>query len=182
MGLDMYLNMKMYVGYSHDDISEKIREIIPPPFETSETNPKYITYEAAYWRKANAIHNWFVNVVQEGIDNCATYSVSIEQLKELRNVCQEVLNKAVLVPGKILSYISYKNGQETRHYEDGLIIENVEEIAELLPTESGFFFGSTEYDTGYLESVKYTFLMLDKILTMPMKERQQWEFTYTASW
>jgi len=37
----------------------------------------------AYWRKANQIHNWFVDNVQGGDDDCREYGVSIEHLKEL---------------------------------------------------------------------------------------------------
>jgi hypothetical protein len=43
-----------------------------------------------YWRKANQIHKWFVDNVQEGVDNCSEYYVSKEQLKQLLNVCKKV--------------------------------------------------------------------------------------------
>ena len=43
------------------------------------------------WRKANAIHKWFVNNVQDGVDDCGQYKVTKEQLIELRNVCDDVL-------------------------------------------------------------------------------------------
>lgn len=47
--------------------------------------------EVIYWRKANAIHRWFVENVQENIDNCARYYVSREQLMCLLNTCRIVL-------------------------------------------------------------------------------------------
>ena len=47
--------------------------------------------EFAYWRKANQIHNWFVENIQEGKDDCGTYQVSGRKLKELVNLCKEVL-------------------------------------------------------------------------------------------
>lgn len=46
-----------------------------------------------YWRKANAIHGWFVRNVQGGNDNCDEYEVSAEQLRQLRKDCQEALDK-----------------------------------------------------------------------------------------
>lgn len=45
----------------------------------------------AYWRKANAIHSWFVQNVQENKDECQESYVSKEQLKELKGLCEEVL-------------------------------------------------------------------------------------------
>lgn len=47
----------------------------------------------AYWRKANQIHNWFVDNVQGGDDDCREYGVSIEHLKELLSTCKEALEK-----------------------------------------------------------------------------------------
>lgn len=60
-----------------------------------------IQVEVGYWRKANAIHRWFVENIQGGTDNCATYSVSIEQLKTLKSICEEVLNKPELADKKL---------------------------------------------------------------------------------
>lgn len=50
--------------------------------------------DAAYWRKANAIHNWFVKNVQGGVDDCHDYPVTAEQLLELRNKCAAILEGA----------------------------------------------------------------------------------------
>ena len=36
-----------------------------------------------YWRKANAVHNWFVDNVQDGNDGCKHYWVSKEDLQKL---------------------------------------------------------------------------------------------------
>lgn len=57
--------------------------------------------EVGYWRKANAIHRWFVKNIQGGVDNCATYSVSIDELKTLKSICEEVLNKPELADKKL---------------------------------------------------------------------------------
>ncbi len=46
-----------------------------------------------YWRKANAIHGWLVDNVQQGDDDCGTYYVSINDLKSLASVCKEALDK-----------------------------------------------------------------------------------------
>ena len=92
MGLDMYLNAERYL-WSHEDgdkqISENIGQLIGLP---TDGKVKTITVEAGYWRKSNQIHNWFVANVQEGKDECQDSYVSREQLKELREVCQKVLD------------------------------------------------------------------------------------------
>lgn len=48
------------------------------------------------WRKVNAIHKWFVDNVQNGVDDCGDYKVTKEQLIELRNTCNEVLDNGNL--------------------------------------------------------------------------------------
>lgn len=44
-----------------------------------------------YWRKANAIHIWFVENVQNSEDDCNKYEVSKEQIKALLILCDAVL-------------------------------------------------------------------------------------------
>lgn len=56
------------------------------------------TIEVCYWRKTNHIHNWFVNNIQNGVDNCAVYPISIEKLNELIEVCERVLGDRSLAP------------------------------------------------------------------------------------
>lgn len=98
MGLDMYFTGKRRVSsYSEPDktISNKIQnefsELVP--FISNSCYPvvNEISAELMYWRKANAIHNWFVNHVQDGFDDCKPYAVSRTQLTELKEVCEKVL-------------------------------------------------------------------------------------------
>ena len=50
-----------------------------------------VSVNCAYWRKANQIHKWFVDNVQDGNDNCGEYYVSHDQLKELLTTCRQAL-------------------------------------------------------------------------------------------
>jgi hypothetical protein len=84
MGLDMYLNAKKYIG-SDDQVTV---EGLP---ETAGLRLKEVTYEGMYWRKANAIHAWFVENVQDGVDDCKEYYVDRETLEDLMNVCADVI-------------------------------------------------------------------------------------------
>jgi len=50
------------------------------------------------WRKANALHRWMVENVQDGQDDCGTYEVSIEQLRQLQGTLKRVVNRRELGP------------------------------------------------------------------------------------
>lgn len=47
--------------------------------------------EVGYWRKANQIHQWFVDNVQGGIDGCDPYIVKKDKLEELLGLVNVVL-------------------------------------------------------------------------------------------
>ena len=88
----MYLNAERYLwGYNEGDkeLGDNIGQLVGLPVGS---NVKTITVEAGYWRKANQIHNWFVQNVQDGEDQCQEAYVSREHLKELKEVCQKVLD------------------------------------------------------------------------------------------
>lgn len=58
------------------------------------------------------------------------------------------------------------------------VIKDENKADELLPTQSGFFFGSTEIDEWYWQDVKATVEIIDRCLTMP----DTWTFKYQSSW
>jgi hypothetical protein len=91
MGLDMYLTRKTPVwSYGTKEYSVQVTKNNEPlPFIESEKIEGVIE-EVAYWRKFNALHNWFVENVQDGVDKCQTSAVTLEQLKSLLNLLKEV--------------------------------------------------------------------------------------------
>ena len=98
MGLDMYLTATKYVGrWNHSKETEKqaydtITKAIGLEGHVCEGAPSLnVEIMLCYWRKANAIHKWFVDNVQEGTDDCGNYYVSRERLQELRDTCERVL-------------------------------------------------------------------------------------------
>lgn len=99
MGLDMYLSQKRHIAnYAHDPEGQVMAKAIMDTLGISEDVQKryasgllVVSLPAAYWRKANAIHGWFVNNVQDGEDECKEHYVSLEQLRELRDLCAAVL-------------------------------------------------------------------------------------------
>lgn len=59
------------------------------------------------------------------------------------------------------------------------VYHNPKKAHELLPTKSGFFFGSLDYDSYYFDQVNYTIEMLRKILK---RHKEGWTYEYKASW
>lgn len=120
-------------------------------YDTEKKHPWYrIMEEVGYWRKANAIHKWFVDNVQDGIDDCDYHrEVTKEDLEELRDICHEVLC-------------------------------DPDDAEGLLPTEGGFFFGSTEYDDWYIADLRKTIEIVDKVLETTDFETQM--IYYRSSW
>jgi hypothetical protein len=165
MGLDMYLSVRKYVSridFSKDyDKSEGYRNT--PEFdslvdtlgvsefiEPQDSAGIHVEVPVMYWRKANAIHKWFVDEQADGVDECQPINVSTESLKELVDLCEQEL--------------SYK-------YEPGLY----------LPTESGFFFGSTAYDEYYIQDLEYTRDRLKQVIKTMEKSGDHFA-VYQASW
>ena len=87
MGLDMYLSAKKYF-YTDDETAKKISEVA----KTGDFQVQEVSVRAMYWRKANAIHGWFVRNCQDDVDDCREYYVSHENLERLRDICQAVLD------------------------------------------------------------------------------------------
>ena len=90
MGLDMYLSDKRYLWSFNEHDQALANKIDAEIGANSIGRTKEISREAMYWRKANAIHNWFVINVQGGEDNCKEYYVSREQLQELLDILNRV--------------------------------------------------------------------------------------------
>lgn len=112
MGLDMYLKAVKYVsGYDFKEGSNENRLAVmnimrnadlPATLLCDEAPSVEVSFNIAYWRKANCIHNWFVKNVQGGVDECQVSPVSREQLETLRDLCEKVLveRDASLLPPK----------------------------------------------------------------------------------
>jgi len=149
MGLDSYLYKKTYL-YKGENVNPEYKAEISLKIGGKEIDTSKITYvveEAAYWRKANQIHRWFVENVQHGNDDGGSYYVSRDELEELLGICKEV-------------------------------IADPSKAEDLLPTQSGFFFGPTAYDDYYLGDVENTIHQLEEVLS----DEKSDEFEYYASW
>jgi len=97
MGLDMYLSKRHYVQrWDHIPPARQFDVTVnrggePYPAIKPE-RVKYVIEQVAYWRKANAIHRWFVENCQSGEDDCKEYYVSRDKLRELLVEVEKILS------------------------------------------------------------------------------------------
>ena len=155
MGLDMYLEAH-HESYKskynkegmcvYPDELKTFLDDVDLPFESSITK-----YCIGYWRKANAIHAWFIKNCADGVDECQPINVSLDDLVKLQHTCKRVLADPKLAK-------------------------------EELPVSEGFFFGSTEYDEYYRDTVAYTCGVLDKAIKLIHDHGDQYRIVYQASW
>ena len=150
MGLDQYLYAKRYASKFHEpELNQRIIELADATdFADTDWGITHLEIPIGYWRKANAIHQWFVDNCQGGEDNCREVYVGRDQLLTLAGICEQILANPRLG-------------------------------SDLLPTQEGFFFGGTEYDEYYLEAVRYTLALVQRIMT---KVPQHWDLYYCSSW
>jgi len=210
MGLDMSLYACRSMVFENDSIFDEIKKFITIPFPNATLNN--IQVEVMSWRKANAIHNWFINNCTNGVkyqlieklrdefldmcneaylpdycEWCYPTQVFIGQLVKLRDICKEVLDHSELVPAKITDSYTHQLSPsgvlvEKANMVDGYVILDPTFARKHLPTMDGFFFGSTDYNQWYYEYVKYTYDGLNIILSIDPTELRNWNFLYEAVW
>lgn len=88
MGLDMYLSKSRYFS----DYNKNRSAIAGMDSLLGGVEVNTISGTAIYWRKSNQIHNWFVENVQGGDDECQESHVSYAKLLELSEVVTKVLD------------------------------------------------------------------------------------------
>ncbi len=62
------------------------------------------------------------------------------------------------------------------------VLDDPDLAEELLPTSSGFFFGSTDYDEYYEQELRETIILLTKLLSDTRLNSGNVDFVYTSSW
>lgn len=181
MGLDMYLTKKTYVKNWDHMKPEQLTNITVEGGRGANIQTERISEiveSVGYWRKANAIHIWFVENCQNGVDECQESYVGRDNLQELLRTVNEVLDNVKMGKGDVHTGTTYQAGTRTENYEEGKIVLNPDVCDELLPTSSGFFFGSTDYDEWYIKDLELT----KQICEDALKEDDGGDFYYQSSW
>jgi hypothetical protein len=179
----MYLKASLYIGgWEHSEDKGKYQRILKEVgLPSCSGSPSLdVSVTVAYWRKANAIHAWFVKNVQDGVDECQESYVDREKLKELLDLCEEVLASIETVPARVDVGTEYSGGKATRLTKEGKAVKDPSVAMEKLPSQSGFFFGGTAYDEYYIEDLKETVRQIKPLLSNPALEHV--DFIYRASW
>jgi hypothetical protein len=182
MGLDMYLYKKHYVqNWEHTKPEERHTITIKKGNDVREDiKPErivYITEQIGYWCKFNALHNFFIDECNGGEDNCREIYVSSDKLFELLSTLKEV--KKVIGKAK-KKKVNVQTGWNSKGdtYAEIEVYDCDEELEQLFPTRSGFFFGSTEYGDWYKSNVEKTI----KLLKNELVDVDKYDYYYRASW
>jgi len=169
MGLDQYLYARKYVAdydFVGKEAMAEFAKVKEATGMTQVSSPDEFGYStvgksgsvsicAAYWRKANSIHGWFVrNCSPDGEDDCREMYVPRERLVELKDLCERVM----------------------------LSKDDHEKAKELLPPTEGFFFGTYEIDDWYWQDVQSTIDQLNSVLGWFPDDQAFVSFYYQASW
>ena len=156
-----YARKTTYKSFSKWDKSSKVDETNYP--EDLKTFSDYIygrnfksvqavtQYQIGYFRKFNALHGYIVKTFANGIDNCQDIILYKEDVEQIKKVLDDVLKA------------------------------NTEEQArEILPIQSRFFFGETDYDEFYFQDVKDAAGLMQSFLDN--FDFENYQLVYRASW
>ncbi len=188
MGLDMYASRRLHVKqWEHHRPEERYKVQIEyggKPLEGIQADRiSDVEEEVMYWRKANHIHGWFVDNVQAGEDKCRPYYVHYDQIARLGEVCEKVIKASKLVKGKVWNGRRYDEDHPKGidQWQPGKVIDNPSVAKKLLPTRSGCFFGSLQYDEQYLNDVIETRDWAKRMLT-DEESGVPGDIYYSSSW
>jgi hypothetical protein len=149
MGLDMYLNKRTYVQYWEHNGDDNYEVKVTKNGQPTKINPKkvkYIIEEAGYWRKQNQIHNWFVENVQNGVDNCGEYYVDQSDLTTLLKLCEKVKNDHALANSLLPSASGFFfGGTEYDEWYFNGIDNTIDILKEALEDERGEYYYSSSW-------------------------------------
>ena len=147
----MRMHGKDYVWYYEKFVAETSNDEIAKLVEHNKDMA--FPREDVYFRKANFVYAFFQAYLE---DECCI--VTKDMVNELIDKCEKVLSAArkdgwVDEKGNLKKSL-LKNGNINSDKTDKLPKSWVDVAIDILPTQEGFFFGSTDYDGWYLWKVK----------------------------
>lgn len=155
MGLDMYLYVRKYESKTqwNENKNVSIKDFYPKELHYLASKhykdnflSKTTEYQVGYWRKANAIHKWFVDNCGYGKDNCERYYVSRNALKQLLKLCNQVINNKDQAEQLLPTQKGFFFG-DTKY--DEWYFEDVEYTIALVKRVINFLEKNKEYDCIY---------------------------------
>lgn len=149
--------------------------------------------EVIYMRKENAIRRWFAENLENFEDNGLT-NIPKEKFEEI----VEAMSNVIVEGGIHDFYMRYANCLETddndmyrelvddihKFVEDGG--EKYEKFCnaanKYLPSEAGFFFGSTDYHFSYIRGVCLYYYKFDEFLNEMNESGEEWDEGTVEYW
>ena len=145
MGLDMYLNARKFTTpeyFNPEDFNRISSALDLSPEHMSDMPSIDININVAYWRKSNQIHQWFVNNVQDGKDDCDEYPVNHQTLITLKELCKLVLENKNLAKVHLPTQEGFFFGNteyDEWYYSDiEDTIKQIDNVLEHYPLEKGW--------------------------------------------
>ena len=153
MGLDMYLSKKTFIGAQYEHRNVVVNIDITIDGKPAKINPKKVSYieEAAMYWRKSN------GIHQWFVDNCQGGQDDCQPYDVSLDKLKELLEVCKQV--------------QADHSK----------AEELLPTQSGFFFGSTEYDEWYFQDIDETITGLEELIAEHSPEDDPY-YVYQASW
>lgn len=150
MGLDQYLRADIYVSrYDYKNMERdenKVFAEIVKQFNLENVIDSEgfaglsIDVPMGYWRKSNQIHNWFVQNIGDGVDECQKMFVPRDRLEELKDICQKVLDDNSLAEELLPTGEGFFFGStEYDEYYFGDLAETVKIIDRCLASDFEYF-------------------------------------------
>ena len=198
MGLDQYITIrhkstnsayKKYQDYWNLSDEERANTKIPDEPEKD--------FNIGYFRKHNMIHKWFVDNIQNGVDDCGRYVIPFNKLKELLEICKHIMS-GVTKTKKPTKYMTDCNGVEHEVWQMDTYTPSIEILRysmENLPTQSGFFFGNTDYLDDYFYCIENAIKVIERVIAFcdmnyfdiyidkkTGKYTGRWVLEYQSSW
>ena len=177
MGLDMYVTIRhkdtqtkleAYEAWEQKYSCEEFERLTPEQQDEywkskPEHDVEMYGNELMYWRKANQIHNWFVKNCQDGVDDCGRYVITVSDLKKLKELCEKVLTMTEVKQEQRPTYPNGWFSEPVHVMQDVRLLteDGIKFASEHLPSRSGFFFGSTDYDDNYVWDLENTIEQID---------------------
>lgn len=206
MGLDMYLYAEKHIRpYEYVESGNSMERVDNPSWAeanvavgmgnlpSAEYGSIVIQKTVGYWRKANAVHGWIVRNMANGRDECQRIDLDRDDLKLLRDRCVKALaNRNEATPdGNVTRHIKSDGNDDEKVVasiskaimDEAMRAKSVsvlDDPLDVVPVE-GFFFGSTDKDEWYYNSLEYTVELINSLLAGTMNE-DNYYFYYEASW
>lgn len=148
MGLDIYFNKCKRHDWEAYEEALTNYENLPEEEKNDTKHPghDFDPDEIGYFRKVNFLMEEFAYY-----GNCEYKEITREQLETLQDKCTRL---AIITPHELT------NGSGEKEYDE----EDVALAQDTLPTCSGFFFGSTDYNEWYFQDVQEVLTWVNGVL------------------